>query len=371
MRSLLHLHVDKVMTVVAFGALVVTGPGQRLTAQDEPVAVPVVAGTACIGPLGHIDPTIGTWLQPPLSVGPEQVMVTFFAEDSQYRALGEADCKPLEERSREETLAQATADGSRSVLEVMWPDGVGTLVMARASAMTPAPTVPITSSEPVVTMEPAATSTPAPVAVATPAPTATPRPAAATPQAVPPSTVLLSDDFSKPDTGVLPKSATLPNREQGYVDGEYFMRLSTGSVGRGPYATISGTFSNVTIGVDVRILDDVSGKYGGLSCRISNLGNYLVQVRPRTRTVRLQYNPSSGGGVLIKSVTSSQVAPGNAVNRLELSCIGSTLTVKVNGTVVIQETDGRFTEGSAALQCGGDQNLAVECRFDNLLVTQE
>jgi len=61
------------------------------------------------------------------------------------------------------------------------------------------------------------------------------------------------------------------------------------------------------------------------------------------------------------------VRAGEAVNRLELRCVGTTITGTVNGVDVVSINDPAYGEGSHALGVRGSGTIA---RFDNLVVTQ-
>jgi hypothetical protein len=53
---------------------------------------------------------------------------------------------------------------------------------------------------------------------------------------------------------------------------------------------------------------------------------------------------------------------------MELQCIGTTISVAVNGTVIAVAEDGRYRSGRAFLAISGGDT--AEARFDNLLVNE-
>lgn len=367
-------------TVAIPVGLAVTTSMARLTAQDEPAPVSVAANTACIGAMVHRDPATGEWLRPPLLPADDQVMVTFFTEDSSYQPLGEVDCQPLTERSDEATRRQASGDGMRTLLEMRWPDDIAELQRTRAAlAPSPVPTPAMTATAEATSTPPATattTATPTLSVSATTTPSTGTQPApTATPSVTPTPTVtpvgsLLTDDFSDPSKGLLPRSSAFHDVEQGYVNGEYLMRF-TATAQRSAIGTgVDGQFSNVGIAIDVRIMTEQANRIVGLYCRGSNSGGgYIAHIYPQSQEVQLLYADGTVGP--IKRAVSPLVIAGRPSYRLELSCIGRTLTVKVDGAVVMQETDSRYTSGSVGIQCGAFPNNLVDCRFDNLVIFQE
>lgn len=67
---------------------------------------------------------------------------------------------------------------------------------------------------------------------------------------------------------------------------------------------------------------------------------------------------------------SSAVTGGTTVNRLRVTCSGSTLSLEVNGQLLQTVEDQSFTEGQAGLFAGEFSDTGLEIRFDNLLITR-
>ena len=66
---------------------------------------------------------------------------------------------------------------------------------------------------------------------------------------------------------------------------------------------------------------------------------------------------------------SAAIRPGTAVNRLELSCAGSTISASINGVQVATAQDSAYRGGGMWFGTG-TAGSAGEVRFDNLVVTQ-
>jgi hypothetical protein len=183
---------------------------------------------------------------------------------------------------------------------------------------------------------------------------------------------LLSDNFDDPDAGWLPRSSREPTRyTYGYDRGEYSIRKIDLAAG-GPVALLPGTYRDVALAVDARLVGETEDRYFSLACRsrgdssgyqaLINVdrGLFVVQRRDTSAQVRL-VNPSP----------SSAIRRGTATNRAELSCVGDTISLTINGTSVTSVRDGTYQEGALGIGTGIlSRTGAHETRFDNLVVTQ-
>jgi hypothetical protein len=71
-----------------------------------------------------------------------------------------------------------------------------------------------------------------------------------------------------------------------------------------------------------------------------------------------------------KLIESSAVNKGNASNKIRAECIGSTLTLYVNGSQVDSVTDTSFTSGDVGLIAGTYEEAGTDVLFDNFVVTK-
>ena len=74
---------------------------------------------------------------------------------------------------------------------------------------------------------------------------------------------------------------------------------------------------------------------------------------------------SSSDGYL---TTASGINSGSATNHIRADCIGSTLTLYVNGTRVASASDGTFTGGDIGLVARTYDVAGTDILFDNLFV---
>jgi hypothetical protein len=186
-------------------------------------------------------------------------------------------------------------------------------------------------------------------------------------------TVLLADDFSDAQAGLLlPSSPTPTQTFQGYVDGEYIIQKLDPDYTRLPGAVIrGGTHGNYTVAVDARLVEPPGGATVSVACRRSGTpeSGYRLFVSDfgRFRLVRFGDDTSE---VLVDWRTAAAIGPGETTNRIELSCVGSTISVTINGVELASVQDSTYLQGSAWVGIGGPPGMTVEGHFDNLEVIQ-
>jgi hypothetical protein len=188
-----------------------------------------------------------------------------------------------------------------------------------------------------------------------------------------PSSILIREDFADPAVGVLPAAAPPGSILQyGYTGGEYLLRNSgveTRSV------AVPGNHANATIAVDARLVGEIDRRTVSVGCRFSSDagGNYgyRLRVEPGTGFFRLVREDGMRDTLLVNMRRSTAINRGLAVNRLELTCSGTTITGSINGVQVVSMQDSTYRSGPLTIGVGARAaGLTSEARFDNLTVTQ-
>lgn len=191
--------------------------------------------------------------------------------------------------------------------------------------------------------------------------------------ALPTPRVLLHDDFSDPAAGRLPQQSSEPSFSRvGYEGGEYVIAKVDPADPGAPIVTFSGYGADAAIAVDARLVGAVDGRYLELDCRRSAAGRYGLVVEPGQGSVTLLRVDGDQLVVLASVDGSSIVHGGTATNRLELDCVGTTITGRVNGVPLVIAQDDRYADGALAMGTGvyGDRLPGiVEARFANLTIT--
>ena len=187
--------------------------------------------------------------------------------------------------------------------------------------------------------------------------------------------VLLRDDFDDPAAGRLSRRSSEPEIEQGYLDGEYFLRLSASFKGAYRGAGSGGTFANTHVAVEGRLVAGTEARWVGVGCRVTAkdglmTGGYVLGVFPAAGEFALGREHTDGVVYLVRHQASETIRRGTAPNRVELTCAGSTIVASINGTEVASVQDSAYDKGWVVVLTGRSGSISVEARFDNLVVTE-
>jgi hypothetical protein len=192
-----------------------------------------------------------------------------------------------------------------------------------------------------------------------------------------PTQAAISDDFEDPAKGWLPRSFDDSQRAEfsgGYEAGYYVIRARNPVNNR--YFTVQapGTYADVSVAVDARIVGDSAGRGLGLSCRRGGPGNeYRLILNLDRGTFAIVRLVDSRSTSLIPFTAAPSMQRGNRQNRVELTCAGASISASINGIVVATVADTTFKEGRVGLVVGTlpSNNVPIEGRFDNLVITRQ
>jgi hypothetical protein len=187
-------------------------------------------------------------------------------------------------------------------------------------------------------------------------------------------TVLVADDFSDPENRTLRGSNSTDHFTVGYQDGE-FQILKMDPDWKSTYlAPVPGTFSDVSVSVDVYSASDEPGAVAYLYCRHTSAnGSYRAALDPIRGLVRIDRVKADGSPDALTPWTDAETAvQGTGLNHLDLLCRGSLIALDVNGTRAASARNSDLFEGSPALGAGAfsDTDTLPDIRFTNLLVQQ-
>lgn len=188
----------------------------------------------------------------------------------------------------------------------------------------------------------------------------------------PEANVLFQDDFSDTGTGWDQVNDTDSGVVTDYADGAYNI-----VVNKTQYDAWANP-NNETFPDDVIVEVDATKNGGpdqndfGVICRYTDTDNFYY------------FQVTSDGLAVIGKVTggdqtkisgddfesSSAVNTGSATNHIRGDCVGSTLTLYVNGTQVTSATDSDHTSGNAGLMAGTFDTIGTDILFDNFVVRQ-
>ena len=180
--------------------------------------------------------------------------------------------------------------------------------------------------------------------------------------------VLFSDDFSR-DTGVW----DIFSDEDGSVFYEngwlHLINYTDAPVDTGTFAY--QYFTDFILEVETKLIDGTDDNWHGVACRykgddnyyslgISADGYYLI-----AKFVNGDQIPLAG------PTLSSYINRGrDVINFIRIECIGSNLSLSVNGHALKRVTDTTFTGGDIALDATSWAGSFTEIAFDNIVVTE-
>jgi hypothetical protein len=181
--------------------------------------------------------------------------------------------------------------------------------------------------------------------------------------------VLFSDDFS--DTGSGWDVYTETNGSVDYSAGSYRILVTSADmmVWGNPYQD----FQN-----DVRVVVDATKAGGpddnalGIICRYQDVENFYMFIISSDGYAGIAMYKNNEFIILSgeNMEPSDAINLGATTNHLEATCIGSTLTLLINGTQVAAVTDTSLSGGDVGLFAKSFSESGVDILFDNLVVSK-
>jgi hypothetical protein len=189
--------------------------------------------------------------------------------------------------------------------------------------------------------------------------------------------VLIADDFSNPDAGVLPHHSEDPAYQLGYIDGEYEIAKRISAPAVPAVALVPGTYEDSAIEVDTRLVADSSGGWVGAVCRSQGptLSGYLLALDPSSGVVDLIRVDQGAWHPLAAGQMAESIRGTDRVNHIELSCMASTISASINGMVVATVQDDTYSDGQLGVTASTNASTnsrqvgAFDARFSNLVAT--
>jgi len=196
--------------------------------------------------------------------------------------------------------------------------------------------------------------------------------------------VVLQDDFSDPATSQLPQNSTDPKLRLSIESGEYRVHTLDPAAGNS-LVRVPVLLANGSISVEARFEGDATDRLLILGCRVNDSANgsldvkegYFLLVLPgpaKTPGTGSMQQVRRDGRKMAPLSQPRQVAtnPGDRLNRLELSCIGDTISAYINDKPAGESRDNTYGAGLPALGIGvsGATVMTSDARFHNLEVTE-
>ena len=182
-----------------------------------------------------------------------------------------------------------------------------------------------------------------------------------------PSNILLSEDFSSNSNSW--DNVSDSNMTTNYYNDAY--RILVNMPNYDAWANPDDlSFTDVQVEVDAIKNDGPNVNDFGIICRYTNADSYYYGVISSDGYYGIYKKTSQGGTQLGlgKEQFSEKILTGAVTNHIRFDCVGSTLTLYVNGTAIDQRSDQTYTEGNIGLIAGTYTEAGTDILFDNLFV---
>jgi hypothetical protein len=179
--------------------------------------------------------------------------------------------------------------------------------------------------------------------------------------------VLFSDDFSS-TSGNWDKY-TDENMTTNYSENAY--RILVNAQNYDAWANPDDLkFTDVQVEVDALKNAGPDTNDYGIICRYTGLDSYYYGVIASDGYYGIYKKVAEGGKELGTGGEqyTDKITPGAATNHIRFDCIGSTLSLYVNGNLIDQQTDNSYAEGNVGLIAGTYSQTGVDILFDNFIV---
>lgn len=180
--------------------------------------------------------------------------------------------------------------------------------------------------------------------------------------------ILFRDDFSSTSSGW--DRTTTDSGTTDYQDGGYhiFVQPEYYSL----WANPGKSFTDVRVEVDAHRLSGVDDNEYGVICRYVDTGNFYaasISSDGFYGLIRLSDGDFEYVGMEAMQ-TSDAIHQGSESNHIRLDCVGSSLTLYVNGTQVASAVDSTHTSGDVGLYAGTFGTPGIDIMFDDFVVSR-
>jgi len=181
------------------------------------------------------------------------------------------------------------------------------------------------------------------------------------------SNVLLSDDFSGISNNWDKASDT--NMTTDYYNNAY--RILVNVANYDAWANPDDlNFTDVQVEVDATKNGGPDTNDFGIICRYKGLDSYFYGVISSDGYFGIYKKTAEGGKQLGQGGEqfSDKILTGSATNHVRFDCVGSTLTLYANGTLIDEQTDSSYKDGNVGLIAGTYTETGTDILFDNFYV---
>ena len=181
------------------------------------------------------------------------------------------------------------------------------------------------------------------------------------------SNVLFQDDFSKSSSGWDKWSGDSGSTD--YVDGTYQILVTDSQYDL--WANPGENFTDVSVEVDAVMVGGPEDNDFGILCRYVDVENYYFGIISSDGYYAIGTVIGGEQTIIGENMQPSDVIKtGYESNRIRFDCVGSTLSLYVNGKLIQEQTDSSFTSGDVGLMAGTFDTGGTQIAFDNFVVSK-
>lgn len=181
------------------------------------------------------------------------------------------------------------------------------------------------------------------------------------------SNVLFEDDFSKTSSGWDKWSGDSGSTD--YVDGTYQIMVNDPQYDL--WANPGENFTDVSVEVDAVMVGGPEDNDFGILCRYVDVENYYFGIVSSDGYFAIGTLIDGDQQIFSENMQQSDaINTGYESNRIRFDCVGNTLSLYANGTLLEQQTDSSFSSGDVGLMAGTFDTAGTQIAFDNFVVTK-
>jgi hypothetical protein len=180
--------------------------------------------------------------------------------------------------------------------------------------------------------------------------------------------VLLFDDFSRVDPNWLTEESIGGTAR--IVDGALRVRNETPSVSA-TVALYDAIFDDQVIEVEMTLVDGTDDNWQTVICRSNDDGYYSIGISADGYYALAVFVGGSQQDQSLGPSRSSSIRTGtNAMNLVQVECVGDRLRLIVNGSTVAELSDGNHRKGRSGVSVSSLAGRFSRVAFDNLRITR-
>jgi uncharacterized repeat protein (TIGR02543 family) len=180
--------------------------------------------------------------------------------------------------------------------------------------------------------------------------------------------VLLSDDFSDPGSGWTTYDGY--EGQAAYQSGYFYIKDYADPQGT-TFSCVPGYFTDFILEVETWMVGGTDDNWHVVSCRGQDEDNYYAFAISADGYYDIIKFVNGKSTALVSPTYSSHINQGvGAVNLVHVECIGSSLSISVNGHLLETVTDTTFSGGDICLEADSCSGTFTEVAFDNIIVTE-